>query len=64
MPTLDGRKQALLDYSQFLESKIQDPVAKQALMGRAHEVQQGSLAQAQLATDRLDAFMAERRGPL
>jgi phospholipase C len=62
MPTLDGRKQALLDYSQFLESKIQDPATKQALMGRAHEVQQGSLAQAQLATDRLDAFMAERRG--
>lgn len=61
LPALTGQKQALFQYSQYLESQITNPAVKQALMLRAHEAMGGAFAQGKLATDRLDAFMAERR---
>lgn len=59
--TLPGHKQALFGFSQYLESLVRDPAAKQALMQRSHEAMAGSLPQSALAMDRLDAFLAERR---
>jgi hypothetical protein len=41
--------------------QIDDPAVKQALMLRAHEAMGGSIAQGNLATDRMDAFIAEKR---
>jgi hypothetical protein len=35
---------------------------KQALMGRMHDAMGGAMAQGALATDRLNAFMADRQG--
>jgi phospholipase C len=61
LPTLTGQKQALFSFSQYLESKINDPAVRTALMGRAHEAMGGAIAQGNLATDRLDAFMAEKQ---
>jgi phospholipase C len=61
LPSLTGQKQALFQFSQYLESQINDPTVKAALMARAHEAMGGSIAQGKLATDRLDAFMAEKR---
>ena len=55
------QKQALYQYSQYLESKINDRNVKTALMLRAHEAMGGAFAQGKLATDRADAFMAEKR---
>jgi phospholipase C len=61
LPTLTGQKQALFSFSQYLESQINDPAVRTALMGRAHEAMGGAIAQGNLATDRLDAFMAEKQ---
>ncbi len=61
LPSLTGQKQALFQFSQYLESQINDPALKQQLMLRAHEAMNGSIAQGNLATDRVDAFMAEKR---
>jgi phospholipase C len=61
LPSLTGQKQALFSYSQYLESRITDPAVKAALMGRAHEAMAGAIAQGNLATARMDAFMAEKR---
>jgi phospholipase C len=61
LPSLTGQKQALFHFSQYLESQITDPAVKQALMLRAHEAMGGAIAQGNLATDRVDAFMAEKR---
>ncbi len=60
-PALTGQKQALYAYSQYLESQIQDTDVKNALMLRAHEALSGAMAQGVLATDRQDAFMADKR---
>jgi phospholipase C len=60
-PGLTGQKQALFQYSQYLESKISDPVVKATLMGRSHEAMGGAIAQGNLATARLDAYMADKR---
>jgi phospholipase C len=61
LPSLTGQKQALFQFSQYLESQITDPALKAALMNRAHEAMGGAIAQGNLATARLDAFMAEKR---
>ena len=61
LPHLTGQKQALFHYSQYLESQIQDPAVRTALMGRAHEAMGGAMAQGRLATDRLNAYMVEKR---
>jgi hypothetical protein len=61
LPSLTGQKQALFQFSQYLESQIADPALKQQLMLRAHEAMGGAIAQGNLATDRADAFMAEKR---
>jgi phospholipase C len=58
---LTGQKQAMFQFSQFLESKIDNPAVKTDLMLRAHEAMNGSIAQGKLATDRVDAFMAGKR---
>ena len=58
---LTGQKQAMFQFSQYLESQIDNPVVKTDLMLRAHEAMNGSIAQGKLATDRVDAFMAEKR---
>jgi phospholipase C len=60
-PSLTGQKQALFQYSQYLESQISNPATKQALMSRSHEAMNGAIAQGNLATARLDAYMAEKR---
>jgi phospholipase C len=60
LPALTGQKQALFQFSQYLESQITDPVVKQQLMLRAHQAMNGAIAQGNLATDRADAFMAEK----
>jgi phospholipase C len=62
LPSLTGQKQALFQFSQYLESQIADPAVKSALMLRAHEAMTGAIAQGNLATDRADAFMTEKRG--
>lgn len=54
-PSLTGH------YSQYLESQIADPAVKATLMGRSHEAMRGAIAQGNLATARLDAYMAEKR---
>jgi hypothetical protein len=61
LPSLTGQKQALFSFSQYLESQITDPAVRAALMGRAHEAMDGAIAQGNLATDRLNAFMAEKQ---
>ena len=61
-PALTGQKQGLYAYSQYLESQINNPAAKSALMLRAHNAMQGAAQQGQLATARQDAFIAERIG--
>jgi phospholipase C len=61
LPHLTGQKQALFHYSQYLESQIQDPAVRTALMGRTHEAMGGAMAQGRLATDRLNAYMVEKR---
>jgi phospholipase C len=61
LPNLTGQKQALYQFSQYLESQIDDPAVKQQLMLRAHEAMGGTIAQGNLATDRANAFMAEKR---
>lgn len=61
LPSLTGQKQALFQFSQYLESQITDPAVKQQLMLRAHEAMGGAIAQGKLATDRVDAFMAEKQ---
>ena len=48
-------------FSQYLESRIADPTVKTTLMTRAHEAMDGAIAQGNLATDRLDAYMAEKQ---
>jgi phospholipase C len=63
-PALTGQKQALFQYSQYLEKQINDPAVKANLMARAHEGMDGAIAQGKLATDRLDAYMAEKRSVL
>jgi phospholipase C len=60
LPSLTGQKQALFQFSQYLESQIADPAVKQQLMLRAHEAMTGAIAQGNLATDRVKAFMAEK----
>ena len=64
LPGLTGQKQALFHYSQYLESQINDPTVRASLMARAHEAMGGAIAQGKLATDRLDAYMAEKRTAL
>jgi hypothetical protein len=61
LPSLTGQKQALFQFSQYLESQIKDPAVKQRLILRSHEAMAGAIAQGDLATDRAEAFMAERR---
>ena len=61
LPNLTGQKQALFSFSQYLESQIGDPAVRAALMVRAHEAMGGAIAQGKLATDRLNAFMADKR---
>jgi phospholipase C len=61
LPALTGQKQAMFQYSQYLESQITDPAVKTALMLRAHEGMDGAIAQGRLATDRLNAFIANKR---
>jgi phospholipase C len=61
LPSLTGQKQALFQFSQYLESQITDTALKQQLMLRAHEAMNGAIAQGDLASDRADAFMAEKR---
>lgn len=61
LPSLTGQKQALFQFSQYLESQLADPAVKQELMLRAHEAMTGAIAQGDLATDRADAFMSEKR---
>jgi phospholipase C len=60
-PSLTGQKQALFQYSQYLESQISNPATKAALMSRSHEAMNGAIAQGNLATARLDAYVAEKR---
>jgi phospholipase C len=60
LPSLTGQKQALFHFSQYLESRIADTVVKQQLMSRTHEAMTGAIAQGNLATDRLEAYLAER----
>jgi phospholipase C len=64
LPSLTGQKQALFQFSQYLESQISDPAAKSALMARAHEAMGGAIAQGNLATHRLDAYMADKRSKI
>jgi hypothetical protein len=61
LPSLTGQKQALFSYSQYLESQISDPAVRAALMGRAHEAMGGAIAQGNLATDRLNAYIADKQ---
>ncbi|MGH7056684.1 MAG: alkaline phosphatase family protein [Acetobacteraceae bacterium] len=57
---LEAFKASLLGFSRHLESRITHPGHRSALMGRAHEVLEDGVAQAKLATDRLDAFLDEK----
>lgn len=61
LPSLTGQKQALFSFSQYLESQINDPAVRAALMARAHEAMGGAIAQGNLATARLNAYMAEKQ---
>lgn len=61
LPNLTGQKQAMFSFSQYLESRIGDPVVRSGLMMRAHEAMRGAVAQGNLATARADAFMADNR---
>jgi hypothetical protein len=61
LPSLTGQKQALFSFSQYLESQITDPAVRAALMARAHEAMGGAIAQGTLATDRLNAYIAEKQ---
>jgi len=63
-PGLTGQKQALFQYSQYLESQITDPASKTALMLRAHEAMEGAITQGNLATARVDAYMEEKRSAM
>jgi len=62
-PNLTGQKQSLFQFSQYLESQISDNAAKTALMLRAHEAMNGAFAQGNLATDRLNAYIADKQQP-
>jgi hypothetical protein len=61
LPNLTGQKQAMFNYSQYLESKIDNPAVRTDLMMRSHEAMGGAIAQGNLATDRLSAFITEKR---
>jgi phospholipase C len=61
LPNLTGQKQAMFNYSLYLESKIDNPAVRTDLMMRSHEAMGGAIAQGNLATDRLSAFIAEKR---
>jgi len=61
LPSLTGQKQALFQYSQYLESQITDIAVREGLQKRSHEAMNGSIAQGKLALDRLNAYMAEKR---
>ena len=60
-PGLKGQKQALFSFSQYLESQISNPAVRTGLMLRAHQAMDGAIAQGNLATDRADAFLADKR---
>ncbi|MBV9784071.1 MAG: hypothetical protein JO264_09650 [Acidisphaera sp.] len=60
---LNAQQNALLGFSHFLETRIDNPATKQALIQRSHEVFDGPAAQAKLASDRVEAFLAEKRAP-
>ncbi|MBV9734634.1 MAG: alkaline phosphatase family protein [Acidisphaera sp.] len=59
---LNANQASLVAFSQYLESRIDDPAKKMSLMARAHEVFAGPAAQAKLAQDRLAAFFQDKRG--
>ncbi len=62
LATLEGFKESLFGLTNHLESQIKHPGRRLGLMARAHEALGDGLAQAKLATDRLDAFMEEGIG--
>jgi phospholipase C len=62
-PQLTGQKQALFQYSQYLESKISDPAVKANLANQAYDAMSGAIAQGELAIKRLKAYLAEHQPP-
>ncbi len=61
---LEGFKESLFGFSHHLESRIDHPGHRATLMSRAHEALDDGLAQAKLATDRLETFLEDKRGGL
>ncbi|HEX4260320.1 MAG TPA: alkaline phosphatase family protein [Acetobacteraceae bacterium] len=59
---LEGFKESLFGFSHHLESRIDHSGHRSGLMARAHEALDDGLAQARLATDRVDAFIEEKSG--
>ena len=62
VPALNAQQSALLGFSQYLESLIRDPALRAQLAARAHEAMGDPRTQGNLARDRLEAFLGERRG--
>ncbi len=56
---LSGFAQSLFGFSHHVESRLEHPGRRGGLMARAHETLEGGVKQAELAIDRLDAFMEE-----
>jgi phospholipase C len=62
LPGVQGFKASLFGLSHHLESLIDHAGNRSALMARAHEALDDSMAQGKLVTDRVEAFMSERTG--
>lgn len=58
--TLEGFKESLFGLSSHLESQIKHPGHRLGLMARAHEALGDGMAQAKLATDRVEGFLGVR----
>jgi len=62
LPGLAGFKASLFGLSHHMESLIDHAGHRGTLMARAHEALEDSMSQAQLATDRIEAFITNRAG--
>jgi phospholipase C len=60
--TLEGFKESLFGLTRHLESEIKHPARRAGLIARGHEALGDGWAQAKLATDRLEGFMADGAG--
>ncbi len=56
---LEGFKGSLFGFSHYVESRLEHPGRRAALMARAHEALDDGWSQAQLASDRLNALFEE-----